>query len=119
MQKRYDDAIAFTFSSAFSISPDTTEDPALVSNTEDSDDEDTGPLPGHLVIDDVTEWYTPPPPTASAPLLTVGDSPAKILPSTPFHCENGSSFELGMSLSFYNGRGNSEMVIYKGVMSNA
>jgi len=52
VQKRYDDAVTFTFSSAFSISPDSTEDPAVVSDTEDSDNEDTEFLPNHFVEDD-------------------------------------------------------------------
>ena len=116
MQQRYNDAVAFAFSSAFSILPDTTDDPALVSDTEDSDDEDTGTLPSHLVDNDATEWYTPPPQTASIPPITVVDPPVVTLPSTSTHHTDGSSFELGMSLSFYDGHGNLEVVVYKGVM---
>jgi hypothetical protein len=37
-------------------------------------------------------------------------------PSTPTSHTDGSSFELGMSLSFHDGRGNSEVVVYKGVL---
>ena len=33
VRQRYDFAVTFTFSSAFSISPDSTEDPAVVSDT--------------------------------------------------------------------------------------
>ncbi len=107
VQQRY----AFTFSSAFSILPDSTDDPALV-----SDDEDDGTLPSHLVEDDAMEWYAPPPQTASTPPITVDDSPVETIPSPSTHCTDGSSFELNMSLSFYDGRGNSEMVVYEGVM---
>jgi len=103
-------------SSAFSISPDSTDDPALISDTKDSDDEDHGTLPSHLVEDNAMEWYTPPPQTASIPPITVDDPPVKTIPFPSTHCTDGSSFELGMSLSFYDGHGNSEVVIYKGVM---
>jgi hypothetical protein len=116
VKQRYDDAVAFAFSSAFSISPDNTDDPVLVSDTEDSDDEDTGTLPSHLVDNDAMEWYTPPPQTSSIAPIMIVDPPVATLPSTPTHCTDGSSFELGMSLSFYDGRGNSEVVVYEGVM---
>jgi len=59
VRQRYDDAVTFAFSSAFSISPDSTEDPAVVSDTEDSDNEDTEFLPNHFVEDDTMEWYKP------------------------------------------------------------
>ena len=88
----------------------------MVSDTKDSDDEDTGTLPRHLVDNDATKWYTPPPQTASIPLITVVDDPVATLPSTSTHRTDGSSFELGMSLSFYDGRGHSEVVVYEGVM---
>ena len=115
---RYDHAIAFAFSSALSILLDSTDDPALVSDTEDSDDEDTGILPNHLVEDGATEWYTPPPPIESVPPILVVEPPVNSLPSTSTSHTDGSSFKLGMSLSFYDGRGNSEVVVYKGVMSD-
>jgi hypothetical protein len=101
--KRYADAVAFTFSSAFSISPDSTEDPAVVSDDEDSDNKDTESLPNHVAEDDALEFYKP---------STSDTSP----PKTLTHQKDGSSFELGMSLSFYDGRGNSEVVVYEGVM---
>jgi hypothetical protein len=116
VQQRYNKAVAFAFSSAFSILPDSTDDPAFVSDTEDSDDEDIGTLPSLLVEDDTTEWYKPPPQTAPVPPITVNDPPIETLPSMSTHRTDGSSFELDMSLSFYDGRGNSEMVIYEGVM---
>jgi len=116
VQQRYNDAVAFAFSSAFSILPDSTDDPALVSDTEDSDDKDNGTLPSHLVEDNAMEWYTPPPQTASIPPITVDDPPVKTIPSPSTHRTDGSSFELSMSLSFYDGRGNLEMVVYEGVM---
>ncbi len=46
----------------------------------------------------------------------MNDSPIETLPSVSTHCTDDSSFELGMSLSFYDGRGNSEMVVYEEVM---
>ena len=95
VQQRYNDAVAFTFSSgpAFSISPDhSTDDPALV-----SDDEDDSTLPSHLVEDDAMEWYAPPPQTASTPPITVDDPPVKTIPSPSTHRTDGSSFELSMS----------------------
>ena len=74
----------------------------MVSDTEDSDNEDTKFLPNKFVEDDVMEWYKP---------STLDTSPSK----TPSQ-QDGSSFELGMNLSFYDGRGNSEVVVYEGVM---
>ena len=56
VQKGYDNAVTFTFSSAFSILPDSTKDPAVVSDTEDSDNKDTKFLPNHFVEDDAMEW---------------------------------------------------------------
>jgi hypothetical protein len=92
VQQRYNDAVAFAFSFAFSILPDKTDDPALV-----SDDEDDGTLPSHLVEDDAMEWYAPPPQTASTPPITVDDPPVETIPSPLTHRTDGSSFELGMS----------------------
>ena len=99
MRQRYDDAIAFAFSSAFSILPNSTDDPALVSDTEDSDDKDTGILPNHLVEDDAMEWYTPPPPIESVPPILVEAPPVNALPSTLTSHADGSLFKLGISLS--------------------
>ncbi len=82
VQQRYDDAVTFAFSSAFSILPDSTEDPAVVSDTEDSDNKDAEFLPTHFVEDNAMEWYKP---SAS------DTSPSK----TPTQ-QDGSSFELGM-----------------------
>ena len=116
VRQRYDDAIAFAFSSAFSILPNSTDDPALVSDTEDSDDKDTGILPNHLAEDNATEWYTPPPPIKSVPPILVVEPHVNTLPSTSTSHADGSLFKLGMSLSFYDGCGNSKVVVYKGVM---
>ena len=102
MRQRYDDAVTFAFSSAFSISPDSTDNPAVVSDTKDSDNEDNKFLPNHFMEDDAMEWYKPP---------TSDTSPSK----TPTQ-QDGSLFELGMSLSFYDSRGNSKAVVYEGVM---
>ena len=95
---------------------DSTDDPALVSETEDPDDKDTGIRPNHLVEDNALEWYMPPPPIESVPPISVEVPPVDTLPSTPTSHADGSSFKLGMSLSFHDGRGNSEVVVYKGVM---
>ena len=46
----------------------------------------------------------------------VDDPPVETIPSPSTHRTDGSSFDLGMSLSFYDGCGNSEMVVYEGVM---
>ena len=102
VRQRYDDAVTFAFSSAFSISPDSTDNPAVVSDTKDSDNEDNKFLPNHFMEDDAMEWYKPP---------TSDTSPSK----TPTQ-QDGSLFELGMSLSFYDSRGNSKVVVYEGVM---
>jgi hypothetical protein len=118
VRQRYDNVVAHAFSSGFSISPDSTDDPTLVSDTEDSDDEDTGILPNHLVENNATEWYTPPLPIKSVPPILSVEPPVNTLPSTLTSHTDSSLFKLGMSLSFYDGRGNSEVVVYKGVMSD-
>ena len=120
VRKSYDDAAAFAFSAAFSVFPDNVcKEAAVVSNGNDTDDEDDGPLPSHLVENDMVEWYSPPSPNATAPsLASSGNAVPKIfLPQRP-SSSLSDLFELGMSLSFYDGRGNAEVVVYKGVMQN-
>jgi hypothetical protein len=110
----YNDAIAFAFLSAFSILPDGCEDAAVVSDTKDSDYEDSKPLPSYLVDDNAVEWYTPPPPIA----LESSPAPDASTPQMPLPTASPSSsdsFKLGMSLSFYDD-GNAEVVVYEGVM---
>ncbi len=102
VQQRYDDAFAFAFSSAFSILPDSTEDPAMVSDTKDTDNKDAEFLPNHFVEDNAMEWYKP----------STSDTFSSKMPTQ----QDGSSFELGMSLSFYDSRGNSKVIVYEGVM---
>jgi hypothetical protein len=86
---------------------------ALISDEEDSDDngdKTVKPATSHGEV----EWYSPYAvgaslghalPTAS----TTHDSPATAAP--PSTC-----FELGMSLSYYDGVGNAKRVVYKGAM---
>ena len=54
------------------------------------------------------DWFTPlpPPPPTTLP-------PPPSLPTIPTPI---TSFELGMSLSFYDGTGQAETVVYEGVM---
>ena len=62
------------------------------------------------------EWFSSPPPDVAAPslALTSGDAaPDKPLPRPSSSLSD--SFELDMSLSFYDGRGNAEVVVCKGV----
>jgi hypothetical protein len=115
---QYDDKIAFAFSSAFSISPQSQDDAALVSDNDGSEDEDMVPTTcntGYATIQPVShplnevEWYEPPPP------------PPKSLPRpppiiTPLISLLANLFELGMSLVFSDGTGCSETLVYKGVM---
>jgi hypothetical protein len=71
---------------------------------EESDEEEAA----DTTDDDEVEWYTPPPPP-SLPSLP----PPQMLPAlSPPH----NTSELGMSLSFYNGAGKAEMVVYKRVI---
>ena len=72
MQKSYDDAVAFAFSSAFSVSPDNIQNKAaVISDGKETDDEDAGPLLSHLVEDNVVEWYSPPPLNVITPSLAL------------------------------------------------
>jgi hypothetical protein len=57
-------------------------------------------------------WYSPPP-----PLSTPHPSPPPPPPpNLPSFTALSSLFELGIRLSFYDGTGHAETVIYKGVM---
>jgi hypothetical protein len=114
----YNNAIAFAFLSAFSISPDGWEDAAVVSNTKDSDDEDSKPFPSHLVNNNALEWHTPPPPVASEP-PPAPDASVPWMPLPTTSLSSSDSFELGMSLIFYEGHDNTEVVVYKGVMPDS
>jgi hypothetical protein len=120
VRKSYDDAVAFAFSAAFSVSPENTRNKAaVIFNNKETDDEDAGPLPSHLVEDNVVEWFSPPPPNITAPSLALTSGNA--VPDKPLSQPSSSLsdlFELGMSLSFYDGHGNAEVVVYKGVMPN-
>jgi hypothetical protein len=72
MQKSYDDAVAFVFSSAFSVSPENNwNKAAVISDGKETDDEDAGPLLSHLVEDNVVEWFSPPPPDVTTPSLAL------------------------------------------------
>ena len=65
------------------------------------------------------EWFSSPPPDVTAPSLALIYGNA--VPNKPLPRPSSSLsdlFELGMSLSFYDGRGNAEVVVYKGVMQN-
>jgi hypothetical protein len=86
---------------------------ALISDDKDSDnnrDETDGPAASQEEI----KWYSLPPVDALA-------GPA--LPMAPINIESpvtntppSNHFNLGMSLSYYDGVGNAETVVYKGVM---
>ena len=116
----YDDAVAFAFSSAFSVSPENNWDTAaVISDGKETDDEDDAPLPSHLVEDNVVEWSSPPHLDVTTPSLALTSVDA--VPNQPFPRPSSSlsdSFELGMSLSFYDGHDNVDMVVYEGVMPN-
>ena len=115
LRRQYDDNVAFAFSSAFSISPNHVEDPALVSDDEESEDEGDASHrnTGHAATQSVDsvedlEWFTPPPPPSDLPPPFPSPRPPISPPS--------NSFELGMSLTFSDGAGKSETVVYEGVM---
>ena len=95
-------------------SPSHVDSAAIVSDGEDSDEEElasTVPLVrgtqnnGDESAEENVDWFTPPPPPTALP-------PPPSLPTilTPI-----TSFELGMSLSFYDGTGQAETVVYEGV----
>jgi hypothetical protein len=119
LRRRYDDNIAFAFSSSFSISPSHDETAALVSDNEDSDNKN---FPDSLCgtqynsQDDTQDsegdyWYSPPSPPSTPPPIPPPPPP----PNLPSLTAPSNSFELSMSLSFYNSTGRAETVVYKGV----
>jgi hypothetical protein len=122
LRRCYDNNIAFAFSSSFSISPSHNETAALISNKEDSDDENfSDSLCGtqYNSRDNTQDsegdyWYSSPPPPSSPPPSPLPPPPPNLLSFTA----PSNLFELGMSLSFYNGTGRAETVVYKGVMPN-
>ncbi|KAL7523705.1 hypothetical protein ACHAXR_000296, partial [Thalassiosira sp. AJA248-18] len=86
----YQDNINFAFSSAYSICPD----PAVVSDTESDSEDDTE-----------DEWYTPTPPPTSIPSASASET---VLTHPP------QIFELGASLSYFDGQGKAMTVVYEG-----
>jgi hypothetical protein len=115
LRRCYHDGVEFAFSSAFSISPSHVDAAAIVSDGEDSDEEDAAPAArtvhgtqnnGDDSAEEDVDWFTPPPPPAALP-------PPPSLPTIPAPI---TLFELGMSLSFYDGTGQTETVVYEGVM---
>ena len=100
----YDDGVVFAFSSAFFISPSHIADAAIVSDCEDLDEEEMDPTVhtscgtqnnGHDSSEEEVEWF-------SSPLHPSALSPPPSLPKSPSPI---TLFELGMSLSFYDGTG--------------
>jgi hypothetical protein len=114
LRQAYDDHIAYAFSSAFTISPSRLDDPTMVSNNKDSDEGTVFPAHmaqnnGYVQIKDNKDWYQPqnpssPPSPPPSPSLPPPITPPPIL------------FELGMSLTFLDGAGTEETVVYEGVM---
>jgi hypothetical protein len=102
-RRRNDNGIAFAFSSACSISPSHNKTTALVSDDvgSDEDTEDTVCRNNKEAVKE--EWYTPPPsPPCSNPPSPLSSPNFAMLPNL---------FELGISLSFYDGSGNAETVV--------
>jgi len=108
--RSYNDAVSYAFSSAFTIAP-TTPDSALVSDDDDSDSEDKSAKPADLLPQ--VEWYSPPPFDQSE--VHVSSSPAVPPPPTTSQAPS-NQFQLGMSLSYFDGGGKTETVVYEGVM---
>ncbi len=115
LRRCYHDGVEFAFSSAFLISPSHIDATAIVLDGEDSDEEEAVPIVpmvrwtqsnGDESAEEDVEWFTPPPPPTALP-----PQPSLLTIPTPI-----ISFELGMSLSFYDGTGQAETVVYKGVM---
>ena len=111
----YHDSVEFAFSSAFLISLSHVDAAAIILDGEDSDEEEAIHVAptvrgtqnnGNEGAEEDVDWFQPPPPPTSLP-------PPPSLPTilTPI-----TLFELGMSLSFYDGTGQAETVVYKGVM---
>ena len=102
----------FAFFSAFSISPSHVNVATIVLDGEDLDEEEMDPTVstapgtqdnGHDSSEEEVEWFSPPPPPSALPPP----------PSLPMILSSITSFELGMSLSFYGGTGQAETVVYK------
>ena len=111
----YHNGVEFAFSSTFLISPSHVNAAAIVLDGEDSDEEeamDVAPTvrgtqdTGNDSAKEDVDWFKPPPPPTTLP-------PPPSLPTIP---TPNTSFELGMSLSFYDRTGQAETVVYKGVM---
>ena len=113
MLHSYNDAVSYAFLSAFTISPTINLDPALVSDDEDSDSGDKPTKPADLLLE--VEWYSPHPFDHSE--AQVSSPPAVPVPSTTSQAPS-NRFQLGMSLSYLDGEGHAETVVYEGVMSD-
>ena len=83
----YSDNVNFAFSSAYSLTPDA----AIVSDTESDSESDSEDEAGDT-------WY----------------SPTTSKPDCATHTHPKQQFELGMSLSYFDGKGKAEMVVYEG-----
>jgi hypothetical protein len=88
---------------AFTISPTITLDTALVSDDENLDNGDQLTEPADSLSK--IEWYSPPPINDLDAL--VSSPPAGPVPSTSPPAP-ANHFQLGMSLSYYDGTGNAE-----------
>ena len=97
------------------MSPSHINDAAIVLDGKDSDEtemDSTVPTNrgtqnnGHDSLEEAVEWFSPPPPPSALP-------PPTSLATIPSPI---TLFELGMSLSFYDGTGQAETVVYKRVM---
>ena len=100
------------FLPAFTISSSITSDSALVYDDEDSGNDGDKPTKTAELQEEL-EWYPPPPVNGLAALAS--PPPTVHVPPTTFPAPS-NQFELGMSLSYYDGEGNDETVVYEGVM---
>jgi hypothetical protein len=107
----YDDAVAYAFSSAYTIAPNVNA--VIVLDTESDDESNT---------DDssVAKWYQPSneAPTVAPPLVPAPPPAIEPTPVVDSPIPKSSSFDLGASLIYFGGNGSSKTVVYERAMPN-
>jgi hypothetical protein len=107
----YNNAVAYAFSSAYTIAPNV--DAAIVLDTESDDKSNTNDSL-------VAKGYQPlnEAPTLAPPLVPIPPPAIKPGPVVDSPIPKSSGFDLGVSLIYINGNGSSKTVVYKGAMPN-
>jgi hypothetical protein len=107
----YNNAVAYAFSSTYTIAPNVNT--AIVLDTESDNESDTN---NSLVF----EWYQPSneAPTVAPPLVPAPPPAIKPGPVVNSLIPKSSGFNLGTSLIYIDGNSSSKTVVYEGAMPN-